>query len=110
MLKYQIDGLIATNTTIERNGLENSPILDEDGGLSGAPLRERSTEIIRQFSEALDKQIPIIAAGGVMSGEDALEKIEAGAKLVQIYTGLIYRGPGLIDEIYHTLRGSEYFQ
>ena len=110
VLKYQIDGLIATNTTIERNGMENNPLSAEDGGLSGSPLRERSTKIVRQFSEALDKQIPIIAAGGIMSGDDALEKIEAGAKLVQIYTGLIYRGPGLIDEIYHTLRISEYFQ
>ena len=71
---------------------------DEAGGLSGAPLRERSTAVIRMLARALDGALPIIGVGGILSGEDAREKVAAGASLVQIYTGLIYRGPALIAE------------
>lgn len=99
LIKYQIDALIATNTTISREGVDESPIANEKGGLSGAPLTQKSTEIIRLFAKELNGQIPIIAAGGIMSGQDALDKLEAGASLVQIYTGFIYKGPGLIKEI-----------
>ncbi|REE05763.1 quinone-dependent dihydroorotate dehydrogenase [Marinoscillum furvescens] len=96
-----LDGIIATNTTISREGLQTT---DEEldqigaGGLSGAPVFERSTEVI-QYLRAQNRDIPIIAIGGIMSGEDALKKIAAGATLVQVYTGLIYKGPGLVREI-----------
>lgn len=94
-----IDGLIATNTTLSREGVEGLPHADEKGGLSGAPVFARSTEVVRQFSAALAGELPIIAAGGIMSAADAQAKIDAGASLVQIYTGFIYQGPGLIREI-----------
>jgi dihydroorotate dehydrogenase len=99
LLASQIDGVIATNTTLSRVGVENQPSANEMGGLSGAPLLGRATQVVQQLSATLQGQIPIIAAGGVMSGADAQEKIKAGASLVQIYTGLIYRGPMLVKEI-----------
>lgn len=99
-----IDGVIATNTTTSRHGVESLPDGKEEGGLSGRPMCERSTEIVRQFRSILPKSIPIIAAGGIMSGKDAQQKIAAGASLVQIYSGLIYQGPGLIKEIIKATR------
>lgn len=105
-LETGISGLIATNTTISREGLKTGKEdLKEigDGGLSGAPLKNRSTEIIKYISKKSNRSIPLIASGGIMSGEDALEKINAGASLVQVYTGLIYKGPKLIKEINKTL-------
>lgn len=96
-----LDGIIATNTTISREGLQTTAGELESigaGGLSGAPVLERATEVIR-YLRAQNRDIPIIAVGGIMSGEDALQKIEAGANLVQIYTGLIYKGPALVREI-----------
>jgi dihydroorotate dehydrogenase len=98
----KIAGVIATNTTISREGLqtENNPdVLEETGGLSGKPLTKRSTEVIRFLSEKSNKAFPIIGVGGIHSDEDALEKLEAGASLVQLYTGFIYEGPKLIKEI-----------
>ena len=96
----KIDGVIATNTTIERKGLKSHLILSEEkGGLSGKPLTNRSTEVIRFLSENSRKAFPIIGVGGIHSAEDALEKLEAGADLVQLYTGFIYEGPGLIKKI-----------
>jgi dihydroorotate dehydrogenase len=95
----RIDAVIATNTTIGREGVEHYAKSSETGGLSGAPVRTKSTSVIKQLSLALQKEIPIIGVGGIMSGLDAEEKIKAGASLVQIYTGLVYRGPGLISEI-----------
>lgn len=96
----QIDGVIATNTTIERKGLKSHLILSEEkGGLSGKPLTKRSTEVIHFLSENSRKAFPIIGVGGIHSPEDALEKLEAGADLVQLYTGFIYEGPGLIKKI-----------
>ena len=98
----KIAGVIATNTTISREGLqtENSPeVLGEIGGLSGKPLTKRATEVIRFLSEKSNKAFPIIGVGGIHSDEDALEKLEAGASLVQLYTGFIYEGPKLVTEI-----------
>ncbi len=103
LLGHGIDGLIATNTTLSRAGVEGLPHADEKGGLSGAPLFARSTAVVRRFHAALGGRLPIIAAGGILSGADAQAKIEAGASLVQIYTGLIYRGPELVREIAQTL-------
>lgn len=95
----KIDGVIATNTTIERDAVAGHSRAVEAGGLSGAPLTSRSTEVIRLLREKLDKAIPIIGVGGIMTADDAAEKIEAGADLVQIYSGLVYRGPQLVSDI-----------
>lgn len=98
----KIDGIIATNTTTSREGLKTDKKRVEEianGGLSGLPVRERSTEVIRYLAEKSNKAFPIIGVGGIHSPEDALEKIKAGADLVQIYTGFIYEGPGLIKAI-----------
>jgi dihydroorotate dehydrogenase len=98
----QISGVIATNTTIERGGLKTSkPEIEAigAGGLSGAPLRERSTEVIRYLHTHSDGAFPIIGVGGICSPQDALEKLEAGATLLQVYSGLVYAGPGLIKKI-----------
>ena len=98
----KIAGVIATNTTISREGLqtENNPeISRETGGLSGKPLTKRATEVIRFLSEKSNKAFPIIGVGGIHSAKDALEKLEAGASLVQLYTGFIYEGPKLVTEI-----------
>ena len=94
----QIAGVIATNTTISRDGLQ-SDNKAETGGLSGKPLTKRSTEVIRFLAEKSNKSFPIIGVGGIHSAEDALEKLDAGASLVQLYTGFIYEGPALIKEI-----------
>ena len=94
----KIDGVIATNTTISREGI-SSENKNELGGLSGKPLAKRATEVIRFLSEKSNKAFPIIGVGGIHSANDALEKLEAGASLVQLYTGFIYEGPGLIKQI-----------
>jgi dihydroorotate dehydrogenase len=96
--RHRIDAVIATNTTLGREGVETSPLATEAGGLSGSPLFEKSTELIRSLAQALAGELPIIAAGGITSGQRAHAKLEAGAKLVQLYSGLIYRGPTLVDE------------
>ncbi len=99
-----IAGVIATNTTIGREGLISpQKIKNETGGLSGKPLSKRSTEVIRYLSEKSEKAFPIIGVGGIHSAADALEKLEAGASLIQLYTGFIYEGPGLIKEINQSL-------
>ena len=98
LVAHEVDGVIATNTTVSRAGVSKLPHGGEAGGLSGRPLRERSTAVVRALAKALDGAVPIIGVGGVMSGADAKEKIDAGASLVQIYTGLIYRGPELVAE------------
>lgn len=98
ILDTQIAGVIATNTTLSREGLQ-SPEKVEMGGLSGKPLARRSTEVIRFLSEKSNRGFPIIGVGGIHSAEDALEKLEAGASLVQLYTGFIYKGPKLIRDI-----------
>ena len=98
-LAEKIDGVIATNTTLERDAVEGLLHASEAGGLSGGPLTKQSTMIIKQLSQLLGNKIPIIGCGGVMCAEDAREKMAAGASLIQVYTGLIYRGPGLIGEL-----------
>jgi len=95
----KIAGVIAANTTIDKATLTNKKIKEEAGGLSGVPLAKRSTEVIRYLAERSKHAFPIIGVGGIHSGADALEKLEAGASLVQLYTGFIYEGPGLIKRI-----------
>lgn len=96
----QIDGVIATNTTISREGLlSEESLVNETGGLSGVPVRKRSTEVIRFLSEKSNKAFPIVGVGGIHSAEDALEKIEAGATLIQLWTGFVYEGPALVKKI-----------
>jgi len=99
LLASKIDGVIATNTTLSRDNLIPETHINKTGGLSGSPLSTKSTEIIKQLNAILKAKIPIIAVGGIMTATDAEAKLEAGASLVQIYTGLIYKGPKLIDEI-----------
>ncbi len=95
-----IDGVIATNTTIARDNLKSDMYLQEEpGGLSGRPLRERSTEVIRFLVEEGKGEFPVIGVGGIHSAEDALEKLAAGASLVQLWTGFVYEGPGLVKKI-----------
>lgn len=103
LLDYDIDGVIATNTTVARPTVKHLHNAAENGGLSGKPLTALATAVVRQLSQQLQGKIPIIASGGVMSAVDALEKLAAGASLVQIYTGLIYRGPWLVKEILREL-------
>ena len=104
--KHEIDAVIATNTTIARDGVAGLPHGNEAGGLSGAPLKSKATAVVRELARALDGAIPVIAVGGIASGDDAVEKMRAGACLVQLYTGLIYRGPALVQECVTALCGS----
>ena len=103
LVRARIDAVIATNTTLARDGVEGLPHADEPGGLSGAPLAARSTAVVRRLAVALDGALPIIGVGGILSGEDARDKIAAGATLVQLYTGLVYRGPDLVAECVRAL-------
>ncbi len=96
IVTHGADAIIATNTTTARTGVQGLPHAGEAGGLSGAPLFERSTAVVRRLSEHLGGRLPIIAVGGVTRGADAVEKLKAGASLVQVYTGLIYHGPALV--------------
>ncbi|MFO1244194.1 MAG: quinone-dependent dihydroorotate dehydrogenase [Ramlibacter sp.] len=96
--RHAMDGVVATNTTISREAVKGLPHAEEAGGLSGAPVFEASNRVIAQLRAALGKGFPIIGVGGVLSGADAVAKIRAGADLVQIYTGLIYKGPDLVRE------------
>ena len=96
LLEFQIDAVIATNTTIERSAVAHLEHANEAGGLSGAPVRTLSNAVIQSLKERLGNLIPIIGVGGILSGADALEKLEIGASLVQIYSGLIYQGPDLV--------------
>lgn len=98
LMRHRIDGVIATNTTLDRAKVQGQPHADEAGGLSGAPLFEASTEVVRKLAAALAGEVPIIAAGGVVDGAKAKAKLDAGAQLVQIYSGLVYRGPGLVKD------------
>ena len=96
--RHRVDALIATNTSLSREGVEGLLCADEAGGLSGAPIRERATRVLAAFAAALQGEVALIGAGGILRGEDAQEKFAAGASLVQLYTGLIYRGPELVCE------------
>ena len=110
LVRQKIDGVIATNTTISRDAVADSPLAEQAGGLSGDPVRDKSTQVIRRLSEVLDGALPIIGVGGICSGKDAVEKIEAGASLVQVYTGFIYRGPQLVREAADAIASCNRFQ
>ena len=101
--KHRVDAVIATNTTLSREGVEGLPHGTETGGLSGRPMRDKATRVVAAFHTALAGEVPIIGAGGILSGADAREKVAAGADLVQFYTGLIYRGPALVKECVQAL-------
>jgi dihydroorotate dehydrogenase len=98
LIKNNIDGVIATNTTLSREGVEGHQFGAEAGGLSGAPLEDSATETVAALVAALKGKLPVIGVGGILDGAGAVEKIDAGAQLVQIYSGFIYRGPELIRE------------
>ena len=104
LLKYNVDGLIATNTTLSRALVSAEPLSHEMGGLSGQPLTQSSTDVIKLFYEYLQDEIPIIGVGGIFSGVDACEKMEAGARLLEVYSGLIYKGPNLIQDALRALK------
>ncbi|MBL0709802.1 MAG: quinone-dependent dihydroorotate dehydrogenase [Colwellia sp.] len=103
LIDNNIDGVIATNTTLSREGVEGLEHGDQQGGLSGEPVKDKSTTVIKILSKALDNQLPIIGVGGIASSSDANEKLAAGASLVQVYTGFIYQGPGLVKKIVNGL-------
>ncbi len=103
LIANSIDGVIATNTTLSREGVETLEYGSEQGGLSGQPVKDKSTQVIKLLSEALDNKLPIIGVGGISSSEDANEKLQAGASLVQVYTGFIYKGPPLVKDIINGL-------
>lgn len=96
--EFEVDAVIATNTTIDKSSVSGSAFGQEEGGLSGAPVRQQSTHVIATLANALSGKVPIIGVGGILSGSDAQEKLKAGASLVQLYSGLIYRGPELVTE------------
>uniref|UniRef100_UPI00404788ED quinone-dependent dihydroorotate dehydrogenase n=1 Tax=Polynucleobacter sp. TaxID=2029855 RepID=UPI00404788ED len=106
LLEFGIDAIIATNTTIARDTVNHLEHGNETGGLSGAPVKAASTAVIEKLKKCLGNQLPIIGVGGVMSGADAKEKIQAGANLIQLYSGLIYRGPLLVSECAKALLAS----
>lgn len=104
----KLEGIIATNTTISREAVKTHPLSTEAGGLSGKPVKERSTDVIRYLrSHTKQKNLVIVGVGGIQTGEDALEKLAAGADLVQVYTGLIYEGPSMVKKINQTLLKSQ---
>jgi dihydroorotate dehydrogenase len=105
LLAFSMDAVIATNTTIARDLIAKHPLAHETGGLSGAPVKDKSTHVVRTLAAELNGKLPIIAAGGILSAEDAQEKLAAGASLVQVYSGLIYRGPQLITDIVKSIAG-----
>ena len=102
--RHGMDGVVATNTTLSRDAVKGLPHADESGGLSGAPVLEMSNRVINQLRSALGSSFPIMGVGGIMSGEDAVSKIRAGADVVQIYTGLIYKGPALVKESANSIK------
>jgi dihydroorotate dehydrogenase len=104
--RHSVDGVIATNTTLDRDGVAGHANAGESGGLSGAPLARQSNMVISALRRALGPRFPLIGVGGVMSGADARAKREAGADLVQIYTGFIYKGPALVPDAARALAGA----
>ena len=100
VLEIKIDGVIATNTTLNRENLKSgNSIINQEGGLSGLPLKQRSNDVIQYISKYTNRKLPIIGVGGINSAEDAVEKIKSGATLVQVYTGFIYQGPSIVKKI-----------
>lgn len=104
LLEFEIDGVIATNTTIARDKIAGHPLAQEAGGLSGAPVKDAATAVVRGLASELNGRCAIIAAGGILNAADAREKIQAGASLVQVYSGLIYQGPQLLADIGRELK------
>ncbi|MGV3741763.1 MAG: hypothetical protein ACO1NO_05595, partial [Burkholderiaceae bacterium] len=104
LLRHGMDAVIATNTTITRDAVIGQPHAAETGGLSGTPVFELSNTVIRSLKRELGNALPIIGVGGILSGQDACAKLDAGASLIQLYTGLIYRGPALVKECIQALR------
>jgi len=104
VLAQRVDGLICTNTTIDRNVIAGAPYAEETGGLSGKPLFTKATEILRGLAKRLQGRIPLVGVGGITRGDDAAAKLVAGASLVQFYTGMVYRGPALIGECVEAIR------
>jgi len=102
--RHRVDALIATNTSVSREGVEGLRHANEQGGLSGAPIRARATRVLAAFAAELKGEVPLVGVGGILTGGDAAEKIAAGATLVQLYTGLIYRGPALVAECVAAIR------
>jgi dihydroorotate dehydrogenase len=102
--KHGIDGVIATNTTIDRPDVGGLPHAEESGGLSGQPLKSRANDVVRLLFTELTDEIPIIGVGGIASADDAWQRLVSGAALVQVYSALVYRGPGLVAEIVKGLR------
>jgi dihydroorotate dehydrogenase len=107
LLRTGIDGVICTNTTTDREAVAGDPRSGEAGGLSGKPLFERSTAVLAGLRQRLGERIPLIGVGGILDGSDAVEKLDAGASLVQLYSGLIYRGPHLVAECVNEIRRRE---
>jgi len=103
LMQHNIDGVIATNTTLARDKVQGMPNADEAGGLSGLPVRDKSTQVIQTLSQRLQGALPIIGVGGILNAVDAVEKIAAGASLVQVYSGLIYQGPKLVHDVCRAL-------
>ena len=103
VVRHQLEGIIATNTTLSREGVENSTYANQAGGLSGRPVAAKSTEVVRILHREINGKLPIIGVGGIDSGVEAKAKLEAGASLIQVYTGFIYKGPGLVKEIINSL-------
>ena len=109
--KTGINGIVATNTTIQRQSLiTDAKVIKNigNGGLSGKPLTQHATEIIRYIAKQTKGKLPIIGVGGIMTPQDAIEKLEAGASLIQIYTGFIYKGPGLVKQINKAIKQYQY--
>jgi dihydroorotate dehydrogenase len=104
LLRHGMDGVVATNTTLSRDAVQGLPHADEAGGLSGAPVLEASNRVIRQLRSRLGTGYPIIGVGGILSGADAANKLQAGADMVQVYSGLIYKGPALVTEVAQALK------
>lgn len=107
LLAHRIDGVAATNTTLARTGVQGLRYADQGGGLSGKPLQQRSTQVVRLLSQQLQGRIPIIGIGGIHDPDSAMQKLHSGASLIQLYSGLIYRGPELVSEIARALREEE---
>jgi len=104
LAELQVDGVIATNTTISRIAVQDHPLSRQTGGLSGEPLMNKSTTVLRMLRTRLPPEIPLVGVGGILSGADAVKKMAAGASLVQVYTGLVYRGPALVGECVDAIR------
>ena len=100
----EMDGIIATNTTIDKSSLGSHPLAGEQGGLSGLPVREKSNQVLKMLTEHIDGELPIIGVGGIMNGKDAADKIRLGATAVQVYSGMIYKGPALVKDCLAALK------